>query len=124
MATRGPFRAGQTRWWGMAMRVLTVRWVAELRGGGVGRADAPARWRWRTWTGIWCLLDMAGWNFSRVFEGVANLAVPVVGFVLASRRPGEPCRLAVPGGGAWRWGWVASCPPTGCMPWSRTPDPC
>src|SRR6266516_4278491 len=30
---------------------------------------------------------MTGWDFSGVFEGVANLAVPVVGFVLASRRP-------------------------------------
>jgi signal transduction histidine kinase len=30
---------------------------------------------------------LAGWNFSGVFGGVANLAVPVVGFVLASRRP-------------------------------------
>jgi len=31
--------------------------------------------------------DLTGWNFSDVFDGVANLAVPVVGFVLASRRP-------------------------------------
>jgi signal transduction histidine kinase len=30
---------------------------------------------------------LTGWNFSGVFGGVANLAVPVVGFVLASRRP-------------------------------------
>ena len=29
------------------------------------------------------------WNFSAVFGGVADLAVPVVGFVLASRRPGN-----------------------------------
>src|SRR2546421_11565388 len=32
---------------------------------------------------------LTGWNFSDVFGGVANLAVPVVGFVLASRRPGN-----------------------------------
>jgi signal transduction histidine kinase len=31
--------------------------------------------------------DLTGWNFSDVFDAVANLAVPVVGFVLASRRP-------------------------------------
>src|SRR5215471_7926267 len=31
--------------------------------------------------------DLTGWNFSDVFDGVANLAVPVVGLVLASRRP-------------------------------------
>jgi hypothetical protein len=30
---------------------------------------------------------LTGWDFSDVFGGVANLAVPVVGFVLASRRP-------------------------------------
>src|SRR6266516_2058302 len=30
---------------------------------------------------------MTGWDFSGVFEGAADLAVPVVGFVLASRRP-------------------------------------
>jgi signal transduction histidine kinase len=70
----------------MAMRVLTVRWVAGCAAVGsvalmvcalvlayVDRHLVPA--------------DMVGWNFSGVFEGVANLAVPVVGFVLASRRP-------------------------------------
>src|SRR5215470_16122778 len=31
--------------------------------------------------------DLTGWNFSDVLDGVANLAIPVVGFVLASRRP-------------------------------------
>jgi signal transduction histidine kinase len=30
---------------------------------------------------------LTAWDFSNVFGGVANLAVPVVGFVLASRRP-------------------------------------
>jgi hypothetical protein len=29
------------------------------------------------------------WNLSAVFGGVADLVVPVVGFVLASRRPGN-----------------------------------
>jgi signal transduction histidine kinase len=73
---------------GMAMKVVTVRWVAgcaavasvALMAGAlvlayVDRHLVPA--------------DMAGWNFSGVFEGVATLAVPVVGFVLASRRPGN-----------------------------------
>jgi signal transduction histidine kinase len=32
---------------------------------------------------------LTAWDFSTVFGGVANLAVPVVGFVLASRRPGN-----------------------------------
>ncbi|HXZ75637.1 MAG TPA: ATP-binding protein, partial [Streptosporangiaceae bacterium] len=31
--------------------------------------------------------DLTGWSFSDVLDGVANLAVPLVGFVLASRRP-------------------------------------
>jgi signal transduction histidine kinase len=31
--------------------------------------------------------DLTGWDFSGIFGQVANLAVPVVGFVLASRRP-------------------------------------
>ncbi len=68
------------------MRVLTARWVAgcaaavsvALIAGAlaltyVDRHLVPA--------------GMTGWDFSGVFEGVANLAVPVVGFVLASRRP-------------------------------------
>jgi signal transduction histidine kinase len=72
----------------MAMKVVTVRWVAGCAAVGsvalmagalvlayVDRHRVPA--------------DMAGWNFSGVFEGVATLAVPVVGFVLASRRPGN-----------------------------------
>jgi signal transduction histidine kinase len=68
------------------MKVLTARWVAggiaavsvALMAGGlalayVNRHRVPA--------------DLTGWNFSDVFGQVANLAVPVVGFVLASRRP-------------------------------------
>ena len=31
--------------------------------------------------------SLSGWDFSEVFSDVVNLAVPVVGFVLASRRP-------------------------------------
>jgi hypothetical protein len=68
------------------MRVLTVRWVAgcaaaasvALEFGGlalayVDRHLLPAR--------------LTTWDFSDVFGNVVNLAIPVVGFVLASRRP-------------------------------------
>src|SRR5215469_8090941 len=70
----------------MRMRAQTARWLA----GGVGAASialmagglvlvyadrhlVPAR--------------LNTWDFSDVFTDVVNLAVPVVGFVLASRRP-------------------------------------
>src|SRR5215813_5355717 len=81
-----PGRLGQTRRWGDGMRVQTARWVAggaaavsvALIAGALLLAYAdrhlvPA--------------DLTGWNFSDVLDGVTNLAVPVVGFVLASRRP-------------------------------------
>src|SRR5215467_1379928 len=81
-----PGRLGQTRRWGDGMRVQTARWVAggaaavsvALIAGALLLAYAdrhlvPA--------------DLTGWNFSDVFDGIANLGVPVVGFVLASRRP-------------------------------------
>jgi signal transduction histidine kinase len=68
------------------MRVLTARWVAggvaavsvALILGGlalayVDRHLVPA--------------GLSGWDFSDVFGQVTNLAVPVVGFVLVSRRP-------------------------------------
>jgi signal transduction histidine kinase len=68
------------------MRALTARWVPGCAAAGsvallaatlvlvyVDRHRVPA--------------GLTGWNFSDVFGGVANLAVPVVGFVLASRRP-------------------------------------
>ncbi len=68
------------------MRVLIARWVAGCAAAGsiallagalalayVDRHLVPA--------------GMTGWNFSDVLGGVANLAVPIVGFVLASRRP-------------------------------------
>src|SRR5947208_15797355 len=70
----------------MVMRVLTGRWVAG--GAAVGSVALMAGAlvlayvdRHRVPAGL------TGWDFSGVFEGVANLAVPVVGFVLASRRP-------------------------------------
>ena len=68
------------------MRVLTARWVAgcaaaasvalELGGLALAYVDRhllPAR--------------LTSWDFSDVFGEVVNLAIPVVGFVLASRRP-------------------------------------
>jgi signal transduction histidine kinase len=68
------------------MRVLTARWVAGCIAAGsialmagalvleyVDRDLLPA--------------SMTGWTFGNVSGQVVNLAVPVVGFVLASRRP-------------------------------------
>src|SRR5215510_12671325 len=70
----------------MRMRVLTARWVAGCIAAVsvalfaaalalifVDRHLVPA--------------GLSGWDFSDVFGGVANLAVPAVGFVLASKRP-------------------------------------
>jgi signal transduction histidine kinase len=71
---------------GMGMKVLTARWVA----GGVAALSVALM------AGALALVyvnrhraptDLTGWDFSDVFGQVANLAVPVVGFVLASRRP-------------------------------------
>jgi signal transduction histidine kinase len=70
----------------MAMRVPAVRWVA-----GCAAAASVA-----LIVGALALAyvdrhlvppDMMRWNFSDVFGDVVNLAVPVVGLVLASRRP-------------------------------------
>jgi signal transduction histidine kinase len=76
------------------VRALTARWVAggvaagsvALMAGGLALAYAdrhlvPAR--------------LTNWDFSDVFGQVTNVAVPVVGFVLASRRPAN------------RIGWLA-----------------
>jgi signal transduction histidine kinase len=70
------------------MRVPAVRWVAggtavgsvALAAGALSLAYVD---RQRVPAGL------TAWDFSTVFGGVANLAVPVVGFVLASRRPGN-----------------------------------
>jgi signal transduction histidine kinase len=72
----------------MAMKVLTVRWVAGCAAVGSAALGAGALAlayvdRHRVPAGL------TAWDFSNVFGGVANLAVPVVGFVLASRRPGN-----------------------------------
>ena len=71
--------------WGIEMRAQTARWVAgcaaagsvALAGGGLVLAYAdrhlvPA--------------GLTGWTVSNVTGQVVNVAVPVTGFVLASRR--------------------------------------
>jgi len=81
-----PGLRGQSRYGGIDVKVLTARWVAGCTGAGsvaliagglaLGYADRyllPGR--------------LATWDFSDVFGQMVNLAVPVVGFVLASRRP-------------------------------------
>ncbi|HYB85335.1 MAG TPA: ATP-binding protein [Streptosporangiaceae bacterium] len=68
------------------MRVPAVRWVA----GGAAAASVALIAAALTLAYADRHLvpaDMARWNFSDVFGDVVNLAVPVVGLVLASRRP-------------------------------------
>jgi hypothetical protein len=45
------------------------------------------------------LVPVSGWDFSSVFEEATFMAVPVVGFVLASRRPGNRVGWMFLGGG-------------------------
>ena len=47
------------------------------------------------------LVPGSGWDFSSIFEEVTVMAIPAVGFVLASRRPGN------------RIGWILLLFPTG-----------
>src|SRR5215813_14296996 len=73
---------------GVEMKVLTVRWAAGCAAVGSSALGAGALAlaymdRHRVPAGL------TAWDFSNVFGGAANLAVPVVGFVLASRRPGN-----------------------------------
>jgi hypothetical protein len=56
------------------------------RRGGIGRADGRRAGPGIRGPGL-LPARLTGWDFSDVFGGVANLAVPVVGFVLASKRP-------------------------------------
>jgi hypothetical protein len=68
------------------MRARTAPWVAgcaaavsvALMTGGIVLSYADRH-----------LLPASGWDFSSVFEEVTFMAVPAVGFVLASRRPGN-----------------------------------
>ena len=70
------------------MRVLTARWVAgsaAVASVALAAAAVPVAYADRHLVPA----RLAGWGFSYVFEEVVSLAVPVVGFVLASRRPGN-----------------------------------
>ena len=64
------------------MRALTARWVA----GGVAAGSVAL---------MAGGLALTNWDFSDVFWQLSNVAVPVMGFVLASRRPAN------------RIGWLA-----------------
>jgi hypothetical protein len=67
--------------------------------------------------------DLSGWDFSDVFGDVVNLAVPVVGFVLASRRPANSIGWLFLAAGL-ALGLSGSRTSMGGMPWSRRPGPC
>ena len=66
------------------MRAQTIRWATgciaaisiALLAGGLALSYIDRH-----------LVPVSGWNFPDVFEEVTFMAVPVVGFVLASRRP-------------------------------------
>ena len=70
------------------MRVRTARWVAggvaaasvALIAGGLALAYVDRHL---------VRADMSGWHFAGVFEQVVSVSPAVVGFVLASRRPGN-----------------------------------
>jgi signal transduction histidine kinase len=70
------------------MRVLTARWVAGCAA-GVSVALTVGGLVWAYVDRHLVPADLASWNLADVFGEVVNLAIPVVGFVLASRRPGN-----------------------------------
>ena len=109
LAQRGP--AGRISAGGWGMKVVTARWVAggvaavsvALLAGGLVLAVVD---RHRVSAGL------TGWD--DVFTQVTDLALPVVGFVLASRRP----RTGLAGFSwrrVWRWHCGRSRTATGCM---------
>jgi hypothetical protein len=51
---------------------------------------------------------LTGWDFSEVFGDVVDMAVPIVGFVIVSRRPAN--RIG--------WLFVGPCRRAGCSPGS------
>jgi signal transduction histidine kinase len=70
----------------MRMRAQTARWVA----GGVAASSIALMAAGLTLTYVDRHLapaNLNSWDFSDVFTDAVNLAVPVVGFLLASRRP-------------------------------------
>ena len=68
------------------MRVLTARWVAGCAA-GMAVALIAGGLAWAYVHQHLVPADMMRWNVSDAFEEVVNLAIPVAGFVLASRRP-------------------------------------
>src|SRR5262249_7400109 len=71
---------------GIGLRVQTARWMAGCAAAVSVALIAGALLLAYADRGL-LPGDLRGGNSSAVFDGVANLAVPVVGFVLASRRP-------------------------------------
>jgi signal transduction histidine kinase len=70
------------------MRVLTARWLAGYP--AAAAVALAAAGMLVAYADRYLVPDrLAVWGFSYVFEEVVSLAVPVVGFVLASRRPGN-----------------------------------
>jgi hypothetical protein len=71
---------------GERMTVRILRWATggvaavsvALLAGGIALSYAD-----------WHLVPASGWDFSSVFEEATFMVIPVVGFVLASRRPGN-----------------------------------
>ena len=68
------------------MRVLTARWVAGCTG-GMSVALIAGGLAWAYVDRHLVPADMMRWNISDAFGEVVNLAIPIAGFVLASRRP-------------------------------------
>jgi hypothetical protein len=69
------------------------------------------------------LVPASGWDFSSVFEEVTFMAVPAVGFVLASRRPGNRIGWMILGAGLVL-GVGFSVSGTGSADWSRLRGRC
>ena len=73
------------------------------------------------------LVPVSGWDFSGVFEDVTFMAVPAVGFVLASRRPGNRVGWIFLGAGlvlglgffCWRYGQRGLVGAPGSLPAAR-----
>ena len=73
------------------------------------------------------LVPVSGWDFSSVFEEATFIAIPVVGFVLASRRPGNRIGWIFLGAGlvdglvffCWRYGQRGLVAASGSLPAAR-----
>ena len=117
-----PVWAGQRRSsrWGARMTVRILRWAAccvaavsvALLVGGVALSYADRH-----------LVPASGWDFSSVFEDVTFMAIPAVGFVLASRRLGNGVGWIFLGAGLVD-GLGFSAGGAGSAGWSRLPGRC